>query len=402
MKKILSVFYILFSVVTLNAQTLISTSNELLLPQYAVNGGVSASRLQYVCRLQLTGLTANATYKYIPSASTIDTFTLSTGAGNFFCINNTANSYGNIVGYTSSPKISSKATLLDSNKFSSLNKYAQFTTDASGNYAGWFSILPTSNGIFNSGKNIYLYIHINDGAGGTSITQSYRTTSTIQMISPDTTATAIYGTSNAAAEQFIFLYDETGNTSRPLYGTWTEDDGITTTFTKWYGSVEAVTGLWGAYIPNSLANGVRRIELRDVDNNIVAYNTDEDGVWSSGANTVNPTGGTTTPIVITSTDASLPVEENTINTVSKFSLSQNYPNPFNPSTVINYQLPKEGHVTLKVYDIIGKEVATLVNETKEAGSYQITFNASKLSSGIYFYSLSAGSFLSVKKMMVLK
>jgi hypothetical protein len=86
----------------------------------------------------------------------------------------------------------------------------------------------------------------------------------------------------------------------------------------------------------------------------------------------------------------------------EFSLNQNYPNPFNPSTIISYQLPSNNHVSLKVYDMIGREVATLVNEVKEAGSYEATFNASKLSSGIYFYQLKSGQFSSVKKMMLIK
>ncbi len=87
---------------------------------------------------------------------------------------------------------------------------------------------------------------------------------------------------------------------------------------------------------------------------------------------------------------------------ASYSLSQNYPNPFNPSTVISYSLPKESIVTLKIYNILGQEVTTLVNGSRAAGSYTINFNASKLSSGIYFYSLNAGSFYQVKKMLLIK
>ncbi len=80
----------------------------------------------------------------------------------------------------------------------------------------------------------------------------------------------------------------------------------------------------------------------------------------------------------------------------------NYPNPFNPTTVINYQLPAEGFVTIKVYDMLGKEVAELVNENKAAGYYRVSFDASKLASGIYIYSINAGSFNSSKKMILTK
>jgi hypothetical protein len=87
---------------------------------------------------------------------------------------------------------------------------------------------------------------------------------------------------------------------------------------------------------------------------------------------------------------------------NKFVLEQNYPNPFNPSTVISWQAPVSSYQTLKIYDILGNEVATLVNEYKESGSYTIEFNASDLPSGIYYYKLTAGSFSDVKKMMVVK
>jgi len=85
-----------------------------------------------------------------------------------------------------------------------------------------------------------------------------------------------------------------------------------------------------------------------------------------------------------------------------FTLNQNYPNPFNPATTINYSLPQSSFVTLKVYDILGREVASLVNEQKLAGSYQLDFNGSQLASGTYIYRLSAGNFVQVKKMILMK
>jgi hypothetical protein len=85
-----------------------------------------------------------------------------------------------------------------------------------------------------------------------------------------------------------------------------------------------------------------------------------------------------------------------------FYLAQNYPNPFNPSTKINYSIPKSGDVSLKVYDILGINVASLVNEFKEAGINSVEFNASSLPSGTYFYQLKAGDFVETKKMILLK
>jgi hypothetical protein len=87
---------------------------------------------------------------------------------------------------------------------------------------------------------------------------------------------------------------------------------------------------------------------------------------------------------------------------SVFNLSQNFPNPYNPSTMIKYQIPKSAFVNLKVYDILGKEVATLVNEDKVVGSYEINFDASKLASGVYIYQLKANDFAASKKMILIK
>ncbi|MBS1492018.1 MAG: T9SS type A sorting domain-containing protein [Bacteroidetes bacterium] len=89
-------------------------------------------------------------------------------------------------------------------------------------------------------------------------------------------------------------------------------------------------------------------------------------------------------------------------TVKDFSLSQNYPNPFNPVTKISYSIPSKEFVSLKVFDVLGKEVAVLVNETKSTGIYEAIFDASKLSSGVYFYKLETSSFSDVKRMIVTK
>ena len=83
-------------------------------------------------------------------------------------------------------------------------------------------------------------------------------------------------------------------------------------------------------------------------------------------------------------------------------LSQNYPNPFNPTTKIKYQIPTGGIVSLKVYDVLGREVAALVNEEKPTGSYVVEFDASNLASGVYFYSLQTGNFIQTKKMILLR
>ena len=95
-----------------------------------------------------------------------------------------------------------------------------------------------------------------------------------------------------------------------------------------------------------------------------------------------------------------------INTVVplEYKLNQNYPNPFNPSTKISYEIMNPGFISLKIYDLLGREIAELINETKEAGRYTIDFNAAKysLASGIYFYRIKAGEFVDTKRMVLVK
>ena len=86
----------------------------------------------------------------------------------------------------------------------------------------------------------------------------------------------------------------------------------------------------------------------------------------------------------------------------KYSLEQNYPNPFNPTTTISFSTPKQGLVTLKVYDVLGKEIATLVNGIKPAGIYNVDFDASNFASGAYFYKLETAEFTDIKRMILIK
>ncbi len=116
--------------------------------------------------------------------------------------------------------------------------------------------------------------------------------------------------------------------------------------------------------------------------------------YASGTNAVlKTTNGGGPPIGIKPISSELP---------DKFTLSQNYPNPFNPITEINYSIPKDVKVTIKIYDILGREVKILVDEFKPAGYYNVTFDASDLSSGVYFYKIEAGDFTNIKKMAVIK
>ncbi len=97
----------------------------------------------------------------------------------------------------------------------------------------------------------------------------------------------------------------------------------------------------------------------------------------------------------------LPVDEGKL-LPSTISLDQNYPNPFNPSTTIKYSIPNQTNVTIKVFDVLGSEIITLLNEEKPAGNYEVTWDASGFSSGVYFYKLSAGKYVETRKMLLLK
>ena len=109
-------------------------------------------------------------------------------------------------------------------------------------------------------------------------------------------------------------------------------------------------------------------------------------------------GDTTANLNLTMTDVKQPGS----NVPKEYSLLQNYPNPFNPSTLIKYEIPKSSFVSLKIFDILGNEVETLVNGTMNAGSYEVKFDGSKLSSGIYLYQLRANNYTATKKFLLLK
>lgn len=120
----------------------------------------------------------------------------------------------------------------------------------------------------------------------------------------------------------------------------------------------------------------------------------------SQVNGATPAGVSAQFFHFTTTIAATGVEDQIV--ADKFELSQNYPNPFNPSTTINFSIAERSNVSLKVYDMLGREVVTLVDEVKEAGQHTVNFNASNLASGIYVYKLVAGNFTASKKMVLMK
>jgi hypothetical protein len=158
----------------------------------------------------------------------------------------------------------------------------------------------------------------------------------------------------------------------------------------------------------AIADNNGNYQISGISPNVYTLTVDMPGYSEASAQTSNVSYlANGSPVVasvsftINSVVTSVAIAESTLPT--EIVLSQNYPNPFNPSTVISYMIPSAGHVTLKVFTILGQEVATLVNGQEQAGTYQLTFNGQGLSSGVYFYQLRSGNnTLLTRKMVLMK
>jgi len=183
------------------------------------------------------------------------------------------------------------------------------------------------------------------------------------------------------------------------YGaSWSErDNGINTTTNQIFSIFTSIDTLYAATYDGVYAS----------TNNGLSWTLNNEGqtsfpsfwVWANNSKVITGTSG---GIWNSTVSYVTPVEKSLDNLPSYFSIAQNFPNPFNPSTIIKYDIPKESFVTIIVYDALGREVIELVNKQKSAGSYQETFNAAKLASGIYFYRIQAGSFVETKKMILMR
>ena len=188
-------------------------------------------------------------------------------------------------------------------------------------------------------------------------------------------------------------------------GVWTTTDSGKTWNHTLIAGISAGFGTDGSSI---YTVGVRPL-YRSNDNGITWQLVDDTGLFSSINNTMQFTTNyafVNTPGIGVfrrprSEVTSVEIEQPNL-LPSHFNLKQNYPNPFNPTTKISYSIPQKSYVFLKVYDILGKEIVTLVNENKPAGNYEVNFDASSLASGIYFYKLQSGNYIETKKMILLK
>jgi hypothetical protein len=297
MKKIL-LFVCLASCMAsnVNAQNLTQSNFTCtILPQ--VMGSGSSSRLPLIFQASLSGLAPNTVYRYYTNLAAYTDFGgTNSGAGNPLFINSSTFRYTTSVSLTNQ------------------NGYDSIETDASGNYTGWFAAVNTGNARFTAGNYVHPSIVLDSSGNKRGVTNSrFVALDSVLVLgynasAGSTNGTAIRGMSNAAAKNIVVLYDNTTGTGRPVSTSLVEDMGVTiSSLASFYSAaVAGVSGAWGTIIPNTLANGILRLEQRSLTTGQVVFsNTSSNGTWGT-TNTVNPAGGATA-LVIASTDAPLPV-----------------------------------------------------------------------------------------------
>lgn len=257
--------------------------SEVIMPQYMQGfNGTNNNRTPFAYRLNFENLNPNATYRYINQMVLGTNPSTDGGAGNIIFVN---------------PDNTFSRTT--STSFSIAGQYGEFTTDAAGSFTGWFITEPTGNARFTPGNEVYVRVRLNDGAGGTSAVTYLTSPNPIKVINYGDQAnlnegTGVYGPSDSDPKNFVFLYDNSSGSGRPITGSFVENDGTSggTAYPAFYqNNVNENDGYWGAIIPNVNSNGILRLEYRDLTTgNIDDAVTDSDGIWN-GSDTKNPVGG---------------------------------------------------------------------------------------------------------------
>lgn len=355
------IFYFLL-LTTLFAASAIAqpTITGLIVPQYMADttkGSGEGPRTPYIYRAKISGLTANATYRYRSQAICLSynagansDGATSAGAGNEIFVRQSGS-----FGYSSSASMSVAGG------------YDSIVANSSGEYEGWFGIEPTGNARFAPGNYIHGRIILNNGTTGNTSLASYLTITdsakTLTYGTGTAQGTGIWSKSQAADRNIAVLWDNVLGTGRPLSCAIIESDGIAyrsgtapTNYPLFYrNNVDSFSGAWGTIIPNTNSNGVRRIDNRKLSDGTLYYaNFDADGIWPTGSvSTVNPSGGFTA-IKLDSSDVPLvpspvfffesptySVNENGTSVV----VSVKYKNPTLTNTSVDVSLKSGGSAT---------------------------------------------------------
>jgi hypothetical protein len=280
--------------VTLSGEVISASApgiSEEVVPMYIQGmNGTNNNRLPFAFRLSFSNLTPNATYRYINQIVDSNDGETANGAGNIIFVNN------GVFFRTTSPSLDTEG------------EYGQFTTDANGNYSGWFMSETTANTRFTPGNHVYMRVRTNDGNEGTTAVNYFTTNNYATVINFGTEnneydGTAIYGISGNNPKDFVFLYDNVDGLGRPIYGTSIETTGIDYTSISQYATfykeeVAGQNGHWGGIVPNVNENGIQYVAILENENGaLVDSYTNETGVWGD-ENTINPVGGLNDIIVL--------------------------------------------------------------------------------------------------------
>ncbi|HLG02720.1 MAG TPA: hypothetical protein VI731_03935, partial [Bacteroidia bacterium] len=282
MKKKLFSIVILATALPAGAQTVVANA---LVPQFIQgNAGTNNDRTPFWFWAELTGLTPGATYRFYTAMDSLNASASSNGAGNPYLINQT----GNTIRRTTNPSFSNAAN------------YDSLTAGNSGTASHWFGVEPTGNGRYTPGNTLFAKIMLNDGQGGTTVSE--RVLLALHPVTvidygtvPGDSAqgSGFYDSTGALANNFICIYDNPLAIGRPINIAIVENDGMDlynlSVIVNFYANtVDTSAGRWGSIIPNNLPNGIRSIEERSF-NGATPVDTvaDMDGTWCSGVNTVN-------------------------------------------------------------------------------------------------------------------
>lgn len=283
------------------------TVTEVILPKYVQGAGTFNTaddrRVPYVCRLTISGLTPNATYRYYNRFEKANTNESSIGSGAYLLVKES----GFVRVATAS--------------LGTAGRYGELTADATGSYTGWFASEPSHSDHYKPGTQLQVLIVLNNGNGGNLPVYKIRPASIVTVINFGSTAsdgTAMWSIADGGkALNFVMLYDNEAGTGRPETGTFIEDAGpgsdlsLANFYADFYANnVNGVDKAWGTIIPNNLSGGIKKIvQYKLQDASIVGYKTSADGSWplaiGETISTVNTTGGLTTPLILDGHDVAL-------------------------------------------------------------------------------------------------